>query len=63
MSRKVSQIIAPTASAMPSGTSGFGPNLGASAFCVTIEEKIMQATIGRNATPVCTGENARICCK
>ena len=40
----------------PLETIGLGPILGISTMLDTLEDRAMQATIGRNATPVITGE-------
>ena len=44
------------ASARPAATIGLGPIRGISTMLDTFDAMAMHATIGRNATPVMTGE-------
>ncbi len=41
---------------MPAVTSGLGPSLGIAAMVARLAETMRHAIIGRNATPVTTGE-------
>src|SRR5580693_883622 len=51
-----SQTIAPAAVTIPDATSGRGPTRGISAIVATLEVTAEPALIGRNATPVTSGE-------
>jgi hypothetical protein len=53
---RVNRTSPPAASSRPAETIGLGPMRGISTMLDTFDEIAMQATIGRNATPVITGE-------
>ena len=58
----VSQNCATASDSMPTITIGRGPILGSSTMLDTFAETAMQATIGRNASPLTTGEYPRDTC-
>jgi hypothetical protein len=46
---------------IPDATSGRGPNLGISTIVARLEVAAEPALIGRNATPVTSGEYPSVC--
>ena len=58
----VSQTMPAAASSRPAETIGLGPMRGISTMLETLDDIAMQTTIGRNATPVMTGEYPRVPC-
>ena len=53
---RVSQVIPAAANTRPAATIGFGPMRGISTIFDTFDDVATPAIIGRNATPVITGE-------
>ena len=51
------------ASSMPTPTSGFGPMRGISTTLAICANSMTMAIVGRNATPVFSGEYPRIICR
>ena len=52
-----------TPSAMPLATSGLAPVRCSTLVCTTVAVKTIVAVIGRNATPVFSGEYPRFDCR
>ena len=58
----MNESIPPIASSIPTGTIGRGPTLISSTRVVRLAARTIATTIGRNASPVSTGEKPRVCC-
>ena len=60
---RVSHAIPAAAISMPTPTSGFDPMRGSKTMLESWEKPITMAIVGRNATPVATGEYPRVVCR
>src|SRR6195952_1780761 len=58
-----SQNNAPAPASSPAKMSGFGPTRGSSVAGTVVDAVTIEATIGRNATPVSTGEKCSDSCR
>ena len=60
---RVSHAMPAAAISMPNPTRGFGPMRGISTMLEIWAKSIIMTIVGRNATPVITGEYPRIVCR